>query len=156
MKIEEALKIVISIKNKSEINSFIKIYTQFIQILSDLKSRDLTENQKTLIEVELDEIILKIEASKEKKKLNTAVEEFKKFLNEKLSLISEGHYTSSGMVFGMLAGTLVQMYLGYLSMLAGMIIGLIIGMLLDAEAQKQGRVLKTKVSGNINDEISMH
>lgn len=156
MKIEEALKIVINIRNKSEINSFIKIHTQFIQILSDLKSRDLTENQKTLIEVELDEIILKIEASKEKKQLNAAVEEFKKFLNEKLSLISEGHYTSYGMVFGMLAGTLVQMYLGYLSMLAGMIIGLIIGMLLDAEAQKQGRVLKTKVTRNINDKISMH
>tara|TARA_B110000208_G_C11430444_1_gene306874 strand:- start:57 stop:536 length:480 start_codon:yes stop_codon:yes gene_type:complete len=144
MKIKETLNFFLNLKNDSVEKSEIKVYDKYIGILSDLKNRDLTQNQIQSIESELEVLNLNIESDNRKKHFTKKLTEFEKFLKDKLSLIPEGHYMSYGMIFGMLAGALLQFYIGIYSLIAGMLIGMVIGAIMDSEARKQGRVLKTK------------
>jgi len=146
MKIKETLNFFLNLKNDSVEKSEIKIYDKYIGILSDLKNRDLTQNQIQSIESELEVLNLNIESDNRKKHFTKKLTEFEKFLKDKLSLIPEGHYMSYGMIFGMLAGALLQFYIGIYSLIAGMLIGMVIGAIMDSEARKQGRVLKTKTT----------
>jgi hypothetical protein len=146
MKINETLDYVVELRNKTDKKYDKLIYGKFIGILSDLKNRDLTINQLDSIETKLDTLNLSVETENKKKYLGSKLEEFKKFLKDKLSLISEGHYTAYGMSFGMLIGVLLQFYIGIYSLLGGMVIGMVIGGIMDSEARKQGRVLKTKLT----------
>jgi len=130
--------------------SEIKIYENFIGILSELKNRNLTEEQLRSIEVELGILKLKEIPENKKRYLRRKLNKFKVFLREELSFISEGYYTSIGMTlgvsFGIVFGTMfeetfgVSMGLGF-----GVLIGLIIGRIMDSQAEKQNRVLKTKL-----------
>ncbi|MBT3548139.1 MAG: hypothetical protein HN487_10675 [Flavobacterium sp.] len=146
MKIKETLNFFLNLKNDSVEKSEIKVYDKYIEILSDLKNRDLTQNQIQSIESELEVLNLNIESDNRKKHFTKKLTEFEKFLKDKLSLIPEGHYMSYGMIFGMLAGALLQFYIGIYSLIAGMLIGMVIGAIMDSEARKQGRVLKTKTT----------
>ena len=146
MKIKETLNFFLNLKNDSVEKSEIKVYDKYIEILSDLKNRDLTQNQIQSIESELEVLNLNIESDNRKKHFTKKLTEFEKFLKGKLSLIPEGHYMSYGMIFGMLAGALLQFYIGIYSLIAGMLIGMVIGAIMDSEARKQGRVLKTKTT----------
>jgi hypothetical protein len=146
MKIKETLNFFLNLKNDSVEKSEIKVYDKYIEILSDLKNRDLTQNQIQSIESELEVLNLNIESDNRKKHFTKKLTEFEKFLKDKLSLIPEGHYMSYGMIFGMLAGALLQFYIGIYSLIAGMLIGMVIGAIMDSEALKQGRVLKTKTT----------
>jgi hypothetical protein len=146
MKIKETLNFFLNLKNDSVEKSEIKVYDKYIGILSDLKNRDLTQNQIQSIESELEVLNLNIESDNRKKYFTKKLTEFEKFLKDKLSLIPEGHYMSYGMIFGMLAGALLQFYIGIYSLIAGMLIGMVIGAIMDSEARKQGRVLKTKTT----------
>mgnify|MGYP006449332783 FL=1 len=146
MKIKETLNLFLNLKNDSVEKSEIKVYDKYIEILSDLKNRDLTQNQIQSIESELEVLNLNIESDNRKKHFTKKLTEFEKFLKDKLSLIPEGHYMSYGMIFGMLAGALLQFYIGIYSLIAGMLIGMVIGAIMDSEARKQGRVLKTKTT----------
>ena len=146
MEIKETLNFFINLKNDSVEKSEIKVYDKYIGILSDLKNRDLTKTQTLSIESELKTLNLKPETENRKKYYIKKLTEFEKFLKEKLSLIPDGHYMSYGMVFGMLAGILFQFYVGIYSLLGGMVIGMVIGGIMDSEARKQGRVLKTKLT----------
>ncbi|MFT6699470.1 MAG: hypothetical protein ACJAVD_000969 [Porticoccaceae bacterium] len=146
MKIKETLNFFLNLKNDSVEKSEIKVYDKYIGILSDLKNRDLTQNQIQSIESELEVLNLNIESDNRKKHFTKKLTEFEKFLKDKLSLIPEGHYMSYGMIFGMLAGALLQFYIGIYSLIAGMLIGMVIGAIMDSEARKQGRVLKTKTT----------
>ena len=146
MKIKETLNFFLNLKNDSVEKSEIKVYDKYIEILSDLKNRDLTQNQIQSIESELEVLNLNIESDNRKKHFTKKLTEFEKFLKDKLSLIPEGHYMSYGMIFGMLAGALSQFYIGIYSLIAGMLIGMVIGAIMDSEARKQGRVLKTKTT----------
>lgn len=71
-------------------------------------------------------------------------------MKDELSLISEGYYTAIGMSLGMSFGVAIGASFGESTGIAlgislGMLIGLAIGRNKDAEAEKQGRVLKTKL-----------
>ena len=153
MKINETLTFFLNLKNISIEKSEIKVYNKYIGILSDLKNRDLTIAQTLSIEAELKTMNLKPETKNRKKYYIKKLMEFEKYLKDKLSLIPDGHYMSYGMIFGMmlgtLAGVLFQFYIGIYSLLGGMIIGMIVGMviggIMDSEARKQKRVLKTKL-----------
>jgi hypothetical protein len=146
MKIKETLNFFLNLKNDTVEKSEIKVYDKYIRILSDLKNRDLTQNQIQSIESELEVLNLNIESNNRKKHFTKKLTEFEKFLKDKLSLIPEGHYMSYGMIFGILAGALLQFYVGIYSLIAGMLIGMVIGAIMDSEARKQGRVLKTKTT----------
>ena len=122
MKINETLTFFLNLKNISIEKSEIKVYNKYIGILSDLKNRDLTRAQTLSIEAELKTMNLKPETKNRKKYYIKKLMEFEKYLKDKLSLIPDGHYMSYGMIFGM-----------------------VIGGIMDSEARKQKRVLKTKL-----------
>ena len=144
MGINETLNFFESLKNENTGKSEIKVYNKYIEILSDLKNRDLTETQILSIDGQLQTLNLKAESNDRKKYFDKQLSEFKKFLKNNLSLISEGHYTNCGMLFGMLVGIICQFYFGIYSLLIGMIIGMMIGQFMDSEARKQGRILNKK------------
>lgn len=145
MKIQETINLIIDLKIVSEDKSELKTYEKFLSILSDLENRDLTENQIKSIENQLSTLDLGTKTDNRKKYLNKKISEFEKFLKDNLSLIPDGHYTGSGMIIGMLIGVMAQFYFGIYSMLGGMIICMVIGAIMDSEAKKQGRVIKTKL-----------
>lgn len=139
--------LLIQIEKKSEI----KLYKNFIGILYDLKNRNLTKEQMRSIEEELELLKLKEIPANKKKYMTRKLSDFKKYLKQEFSLISEGYYTASGVAlgtsFGIVVGSMfketigVSMGLGF-----GMILGLIIGKTMDLQAEKQNRVLKTKMN----------
>jgi hypothetical protein len=146
MDIKETIDFFLNLKNNSVEKTEIKVYDKYIGILSDLKNRDLTETQILSIESKLKTLIVKPETKNRKKYYIKKLTEFEKFLKDQLSLISDGYYTAYGMSFGMLIGVLLQFYVGIYSLLGGMAIGMVIGGIMDSEARKQGRVLKTKLT----------
>ena len=132
--------------NKREI----KVYENFIAILSDLKNRSLTEEQFLSIEEEIETLNLKSNPIKSRRYFSKKLNAFKKYLKDELSLISEGYYTAIGMSLGMSFGVAIGASFGESTGIAlgisfGMIIGLAIGRKKDAEAKKQNRVLRAKI-----------
>ena len=151
MKIEETIKFFENLKIGTDNKYEIKIYKNFIDILSELKKRDLKEEQKQSIEKELELLGLNFSPEKRKKYYRRKLEAFKKYLKDELSLISKGYYTAIGMSLGMCFGVAMGSSIfggsiGTSSGLAfGMIIGLVIGKNMDIRAEKEGRVLKTNI-----------
>lgn len=150
MTINNATNYFETLLSKTIKKSEIKIYKNFIGILTELKNRNLTEEQLRSIEVELEILKLKESPENKKKYMRRKLNKLKIFLREELSLILEGYYTGIGMTlgisFGIVFGTMfeetfgVSMGLGF-----GMLIGLIVGRTMDSKAEKQNRVLKTKL-----------
>lgn len=150
MTINDATSFFESLLTQTEKKSEIKLYKSFIGILYDLKNRNLTKEQLRSIEEELELLKLKEIPLNKKKYMRRKLDEFKKYLKEEFSLISEGYYTAIGLAlgtsFGIVVGTMfketmgVSMGLGF-----GMILGVIIGKTMDLQAEKQNRVLKTKM-----------
>jgi len=128
-------------KEKSEI----RVYKKFIAILSDLINKDLTEKPLKLIEDELE--TLNLNPVNRKKYFKQKFNEFTTFLKDKLSLISEGYYTSIGISLGLCFGVAFGAAFKNVSygLIFGMLIGLAIGTSLDSKAKKEGKVLKTKM-----------
>lgn len=148
MRLAETLDFFQNLKNNTAENSEIKLYNNYIGILSALKNRDLTENQVLSIEIELDNLNLKSESENSIKFFKKKLSELQKFLKDKLALVPEGYYTGVGVGTGILLGSIFslifQSYLGAYSILfginGGMILGAILGAIRDSEAKKQGRV----------------
>ncbi|MBU3823169.1 hypothetical protein KO566_14010 [Flavobacteriaceae bacterium XHP0103] len=153
MKIEETLIFFLNLKTNSVEKPEIKIYDKYIGILLDLKSRDLTQTQIQSIESELETLNLNAESDNRKKYLSQKLSEFKKFLKDKLNLVSEGYYAGVGTGIGIVLGSIFSMLfnsaLGTYSMLIGIIGGMLLGTVLggirDSKAKKQGRVLITEL-----------
>lgn len=150
MAINDTINLFESLLNITAKKSEIKIYKDFIIILSNLKYRELTEQQYKSIEMELKILDLKSNSENKKRHFRKKLASFKKYLKEELSLISEGYYETMGISMGMCFGVAIGASFGESTGIAlgisfGMIIGLIIGRTKDAEAEKQGRVLKTKL-----------
>ena len=131
----------------------IRLYEKYIAVLSDLKNKDLSEDQLTSIEAALHELKLDADTGNRKKYLENQFEKFSAFLKKEFSFIIEGHYTTMGIALGVLFGvvcgsvfgSLFERSLGIsLGISFGLLTGLVVGRYLDAEAEKQNRVLKTK------------
>jgi len=134
---------------KTDIKSEIKIYNSFIAILTDLKSKKLTQKQYQVIEKELDKLELKLATVNKKRYFNKKLNIFKNYLLKEFSLITEGYYTaiglSLGMAFGVAFGASFGKSLGIsLGISLGLVFGVVIGSQIDAKAKSEGRVLKTK------------
>ena len=128
----------------------IRVYKGFIAILINLKNRELSEGQVSLIENELKHFALKLNLKNKRKYYSKQLNVFKEFLKAEFSLISEGYYTSISMSLGMCFGVAIGTSFGAsgnsIGLAMGMFIGLIIGRHKDMEAEKENRVLKTKGS----------
>ena len=138
-----------SLQRETSKKSEIKIYKEFIEILSDLESKDLLDKEIQSIETTLSNLDLTANTGNRKKHIKRKLNDFKNYLKEEFSFITKGYYSmiglSIGMCFGIALGT---SFFGAasgvsLGMIFGMAIGLAIGRYKDAEAEKQNRVLKT-------------
>ena len=130
--------------------SEIKVYREFIQILSSLEKRDLSETEIQAIETELDALDLNTATAHHKKQYKKALQQFKKYLKDTLALTTKGYYTNLGvglgMSFGVLLGVVVlgslERSMGIsLGISLGMLIGLFIGRHLDAQAEASGMLV---------------
>jgi len=132
-----------------------KMYRGFLDVLSNLKSRGLTEQEVKSIESKLDELDLKSVYKGRKRHLRQKFSKFTTFLKKEFSLVPEGYYTQMGMIFGMIFGNAIGMSIGTafgggtgiaigISMGTGigMAIGIVYGAAKDKEAKKQDRILK--------------
>lgn len=135
--------LIIESDNKSEI----KIYERFISILTELDSRDLSEEQLKSIEEKLDSLNFNENSDNRKKHFKQQLNLFVGYLKKKLSLISKGYYTAIGMSLGMSFGVAFGAAFENVSygLIFGMVIGMIIGTAKDSKAKKEGKVLSTNL-----------
>ena len=132
--------------NKREL----KIYKDFITILSNLKSRNFTEDQVLQIENHIETLNLKSNPENKKHYFNKKLIVFKQFLKTEFSLIPQGYYTNIGLglgtcfgvLFGVVALSSFERSLGIsLGIIIGMFIGLIIGQHKDSKVKATGKML---------------
>jgi len=140
-----------SLQSQANKKSEIKVYSDFIAILSNLKNRELKDEQYQSIKKELDSLKLKSNPNNKKRYYAKKLNEFKTYLEKEFSLVSEGYYTTIGTGIGMSLGVAIGASFGESTGIAlgisiGMLIGLAIGRKKDAEAEKQGLVLRSKIN----------
>ena len=132
--------------NKGEI----KVYQEFIQILSSLEKRDFSETNMQSIEAALDSLNLVSTNKNKQRYFKKALRKFEKYLKDTHSLTSKSYYTtlgvalgsSFGVSFGVVILSVFERSLGIaLGIGLGMFIGLLIGRSMDSKAAKEGRVL---------------
>jgi hypothetical protein len=132
--------------NKSEI----RVYRDFINILTKLESRSFTESEVQSIETELDSLVLESSTTDKTKYFKNALQQFKRYLEESFSLITKGYYIILGITFGGAAGLLfgviflssLERNLGIsLGISVGTFIGIIIGAYLESQANASGKLI---------------
>lgn len=130
--------------------SEIKVYAQFLHILSKLKDRSFSTEDLKSIETELDRLNLESNPQNKKKYFKKALNSFEKYLKTKFSLTTKGHYTNLGMglglSFGLMFGVAIlsnlERSLGIsIGLLGGMLVGSVWGRQKDAEAKATGNML---------------
>jgi hypothetical protein len=146
MKITEAISFLGKSKKETNKKSRIKSYKTFIAVLTDLQSKDLSQEEFQEIEKQLEN--LQLSSKPRFKELNRNFSKLQQFLKVKFSLTIEGHYTSLGiaigMCFGIPIGAMIESYIGAsLGMTLGMLIGIAIGKSMDSKAEIYGNSLKT-------------
>lgn len=130
--------------------SEIKVYQEFIQILSSLEKRDLSETEIQAIEAELEALDVNSASTHSNKHYKKALQQFKKYLKDTFSLTTKGYYTNMGVglgtSFGVLFGVVVlgsfERSMGIsLGISLGMLMGLLIGRHLDAQVEASGMMV---------------
>jgi len=125
--------------------SEIKVYQDFIHILTSLEKRNLSKSEVLSIETELDALDLNSTTTNKKKHFSKALQQFKKYLRNTFSLITNGYYTNLAITFGSSIGLLLgiiflsslERCLGIsLGISVGALIGLMIASYLDSQAKK--------------------
>ena len=155
MEINEALNLLRRLINSTNKKSEIKIYKNFIEVLTALKDKDLTKEEFRSIEEELEKLSLISARDNGKKQFAKKLGQFKSFLKDNFSLIPEGYFTTLGIGVGVAFGSTLGIVFGPafgitpgIEMIFGtpfgLILGLLVGAFLDNEAEKQIRVLKVK------------
>jgi hypothetical protein len=150
MKLQEAYNFFERLKKPTTHKSEIKVYENFIHVLSQLKIREFSNDEMQSIEAELDNLNLELNPENGRKYFKKALRKFEKYLKEAFSLTPKGYYTNIGIGLGSSFGTLfgivilsnLERSLGIsLGLIIGMLIGLIIGRSMDTKAISEGRVL---------------
>jgi len=150
MTIQETYNFIESLKNETTNTSEIKVYKNFLDILTKLKGRKFSLGEIQSIETELDRLNLDSNPENRKKYFNKLLKEFKDYLKEKYSLTSAGYYTNigvtTGAAFGIVAGIIIgerfEKSLGIaLGIGIGMLIGSFVGRSMDAKAKNENRML---------------
>lgn len=128
----------------------IRVYEKFLHILSELKTREFTNDEINSIEMELDHLNLNSNPENRKKYFKKALRKFEKYLKDAFSLTSKGYYTDLGIALGSAIGILsgivflssLDRSIGIaMSLSIGMLIGLIIGHTMDSQAKTAGKML---------------
>ncbi len=150
MTIQEAYNFFESLKTETTKKSEIKVYENFLHMLTGLKLREFSKDETQSIETELDSLDLKSNHENRKKYFKKALSKFEKYLKETFSLTSKGYYTNLygalGLSFGLLFGVAILSNLEHslgisLGLIGGMVVGSIIGRNKDAQAKAAGNML---------------
>ena len=150
MTLKNAITFFESLVTKTSRNSEIKVYQEFIQIITSLEMKDLSKNEIQSIETELDKLNLKSTLVNRKKYFKKAISDFKKYLKDTFSLTPKGYYTTFygglGLIFGLLFGVAIlsnlERSMGIsLGLIGGMVVGSIMGRSKDAQAKTAGKML---------------
>ena len=139
-------RLVSETNNRSEI----KVYRDFIKILTNLEKRNLTESEVDSLETELDALDLNSTAPNKKRHFKKALQQFKIYLKDTFSLITKGYYTNLGITYGASAGLLLgiiflsgfERSLGIsMGISVGVFIGIIIAGYLESQAKASGNLI---------------
>lgn len=150
MTLQEAYNFFESLKTETIKKSEIKVYEKFIDIISELKVREFSQDEIQSIETDLDSLNLASNPVNRKKYFKKALGKFEKYLKDTFSLTSKGYYTkmgiglgsSFGVVLGVLIGGRFERSLGVsLGIGIGCLIGLLIGRYMDSKAVAEGNVI---------------
>lgn len=130
--------------------SEVKVYRDFIKILTHLENRSFTKSEVHSIETELDALALNSTKTNKIKHLKKSLQEFKKYLKDTFSLITTGYFTklgitlgaSIGLLFGILFLSSLERSLGIsLGISVGTLIGIIISSNLESQAKASGKLI---------------
>jgi len=150
MTLQQAYKVIERLKNETTNTSEIKVYNNLLGILTKLKAREFSKDDIQSIETELNSLVLDLNPENRKNYFKKKLKEFKAYLKESHSLISEGYYTkigiTTGAAFGIITGIIIgerfEKSLGIaLGIGIGMLIGAFVGRKKDAQAKAEGKVL---------------
>lgn len=150
MTLKKALDYFKSIVSKTSNKSEVKVYKEFIRILTRLDERDLSASEIKSIETGLKRLNLDFTVAHNKRYYKKALKQFEKYLKDTFSLTTKGYYTKIGIALGMTFGLLIgvvflsslERSLGIaLGISLGMFVGLLIGRNLDAKALSSGNMV---------------
>jgi ElaB/YqjD/DUF883 family membrane-anchored ribosome-binding protein len=136
--------------SESTKKSEIKVYKDFIKILSNLENRSFTKSELQSIETELEALNLNSTTTKNIRHFKKALQQFKRYLEETFSFITKGHYINLGISIGGAVGLLFGII--FLSGLArslgislgfsvGTLIGIVIASYLESQAKSSGNLI---------------
>lgn len=146
MTLKNAINLFNSKVSETTKKSEIKVYRDFIKILTNLQNRSFSKAEVQSIETELNALELDSTTTNIKKSLH----QFKKYLKDTFSLNTKGHYTNLGITYGALTGLLfgtiflsgLERSLGIsLGLSVGTLIGIIIAGYLESQAKTAGNLI---------------
>ena len=137
-------------------NKFSRIYSQFGELLSELKKKELTQNIIKLINENVEQInsstLPETQLAKLVKEKQTII---LKQTEKELKIVPRNHYRNLWMLFGFTAfglpiGAIFGLSVGNIGLLAiglpiGMAIGSVVGSGMDKEALNEGRQLNLEI-----------
>lgn len=150
MTLKNALNFFESLLPETSRKSEIKVYQEFIEIITSLDKKVLSENEIKSIETKLDHLNLKSDPEHRKKYFKKSLNDFKKYLKDTFSLTPKGYYTTLygglGLSFGLLFGVAILSNLEHslgisLGLIGGMVVGSIMGRNKDTVAKTTGKML---------------
>ena len=154
MKISETIDFFKELIGSSLSNAEMRTCLAFLKVLNNLNDREWTEEDLRKLEGKLKELELDAQTANRKKYLRKKYTALTAFLQKEFSLITQGSYTTMGMVFGMVFGQGLGMAIGValdpkmgialgltMGTGMGMALGIAIGVYREAAAKKEGRVL---------------
>jgi len=150
MTLQEANNFFESLKTEATKKSEIRVYEKFLHILSELKLRELSQNEIHSIETELKSLNLESNPKNRQKHSKKALSKFENYLKDTFSLTTAGYYTklygALGLSFGLLFGVVILSNLDRslgisLGLIGGMVLGSIMGRNKDAQSKAAGNML---------------
>jgi len=150
MTLKNAINLFNRLVSETTRKSEIKVYWDFIEILTNLENRSFTQSEVQSIETELDALALNSTTTNKIKHFKKALQQFKRYLEETFSLITKGNYISLGITIGGSAGLLfgiiflssVERSFGIsLGISVGTLIGILIAGYLESQAKASGNLI---------------
>jgi hypothetical protein len=150
MTLKNAFTFFESLVSETSKKSEIKVYQEFIQIITGIENKNLSESEIQSIEAELDSLDLESNPENRKKYFKKTLGKFETYLKDTFSLTSKGYYTklygALGLSFGLLFGVAIlsnlERSLGIsLGLIGGMVVGSLIGRDKDSQAKAAGKML---------------
>lgn len=155
MKLEEAIELLDRSAGIPAKNNSVRIKQKFSNILQEVKYKDLSREEVSIVEKELDKIFLNLDLEGENvhDELRTRLQLLLNYLRINFSLVPEGYCTTYGLKIGLSTGLIVMLglliytdsTLKFYAPLAGLLLGFLIGSVCDRRRKNRGKSLLTRM-----------